>query len=244
MTDNEVEIAKAKARQAVAETTGKAIDLIASAAPFLGRVLGTPVESAVGIVSDRLQYYRLEKFLDLMETAEASLKRRGITDLRSIPAKIALPLLEAATVEEDDDLHAIWARLLANALDPSKPAPKKMYVDLVSLLEPIDAKIFQFLGNQKWKLFKASWYPQSAIKDDVWPQGFAVSRLSKELEISEDMIKVSLLNLARCQLVLDELNAYLPDPDTSGPRVDHPKAIFRPTRLGWELFEACQPDAE
>src|SRR6266568_709406 len=84
-------------------------------------------------------------------------KDAGFTP-QAVPPKILFPLLEGASFEEDEDLHTMWAALLANAASPGnaeKVRPgflailKQMAPDEAALLNRIANKedIFNFESN-------------------------------------------------------------------------------------------------
>ncbi len=120
MSDEEAKAVQevSKAIQDVART---AQQIMRQTGPFVGRVFGPVVENAVGILSDRLAYYRLERFFGLVNKTKDLLERHGVTAPRSVPVPVALPLIEAATIEEDERLHDRWAALLATAMNPARP---------------------------------------------------------------------------------------------------------------------------
>jgi Abortive infection alpha len=61
---------------------------------------------------------RFERQVRLAERVRKFLVERGLRDpTRTIPLKVVLPLLDYATLEEDDELHDVWAMLLLNGGD-------------------------------------------------------------------------------------------------------------------------------
>src|SRR5712675_719678 len=115
----------AKAVQEVAKAGGKAIVAGQKAGGWLDRIFGGAVEDSVALVwSDRVKARRIaaaiydwERLLLLLEKTRARLRKKRIVTTRIPPPKIMLPLLENATMETEDDLHTLWATLLATALD-------------------------------------------------------------------------------------------------------------------------------
>ncbi len=136
---------EAKAVQEAAKAARKAMELVEKAGPFLERVFGPPIEDAVGMVADRLRHYRLKNWFSVQEKTQALLEERGITDLRHVGAPVALPLIEAAALEEDDALRERWAALLATALDANRPPVKRSYVAILSQMEAIDVVALDIL---------------------------------------------------------------------------------------------------
>ncbi len=231
----------AKAVQEVAKTTKKALELTEKAGPFLERTFGPLVENAAGLLSDRLAYFRLAQFFKLVDKTKKLLDDRHVEDTRYVPTSFAIPLIEAATAEEDETLHDIWAHLLANAIDPNRPQAKRAFVGIVRQFDPLDARLLKFLTEHGWDLFKVQRHPQAqTLQEGVGPQGFTVARLSESLGVEQRDIATSLLNLFRLGCVVDETPETMGslDTTTSGLRVHNERAIFRPTQLGWDLIEA------
>src|SRR5712692_8992554 len=114
MTDELKE--SAKAVQEVAKTAGKAIDLSEKFGVFITRYVGASLTAAFGIFEDKLKYMRWERQVRLMQRANDFLSNEGFDQpTRVIPLKFAVPLLEAASLEDDDYLQDLWAKLLVNS---------------------------------------------------------------------------------------------------------------------------------
>jgi len=203
----------AKALQEVAKTTGKFIELIEDAKPFIGRVLGPPVEDAVGIVSDRLRYYRLKQLFTLRDKVEELHRQRGIESPRPLPPKLAIPLLEAATLEENEPLHDLWARLLATGMDPARPQIQRSFISILQEFEPIDAKLFLFLWDIMFE-------EDDRVEANRLGDGsfiFEPSELASLVKEGPEECEVSLLNLDRLGCIslglqhgVKSTNAYAP----------------------------------
>jgi len=137
----------AKAAQELAKTTSKAIEATRDVGGFLDRVFGKAIEHAVGrLWTDRAMASRVEaaiydwaRLTTLLHNTEKKLHEKGITITRLVPPKIALPLLEHATMEHEDDLHELWENLLTSALNPSEEEIKRTYVSVLGELSAKDA---------------------------------------------------------------------------------------------------------
>jgi len=136
----------AKAVQEVAKLGGKA-------GRWFTRVFGKGIEDAVALHwADRIRTRRVEaaiydweRLTELMRKVGARLNAKGVSSLRLVPPKIALALLENATVEYDDDLHTLWANLLATGLDSDADEIHKKYVSILSDLTSEDATLLENL---------------------------------------------------------------------------------------------------
>lgn len=61
-----------------------------------------------------------------------------------VPGRVLLPLLQAASVEEDTDLRRMWATLLANSADSARGADMLPgFVSILGELAPVEALILE-----------------------------------------------------------------------------------------------------
>ncbi len=216
---------------------------------LLVRALGGPAEQVGGMAEDWLREkrhtIRTERAERFARTTRSALKKRGVKgdETRAVSTSIALRVVEEATLEDDDTMQDHWARLLATAMDPNAAPVKRSYIGILRELDPLDARVLGFLAGQGWELFNIQWHPQAGgLKDDVGPKGFTVTRLAEILGVDERDVRGSLLNLFRLGCVQDEVAGTWKSSSTTsaGLRIHDPKAIFRPTQLGFDLVEACQ----
>ena len=60
---------------------------------------------------------------------------------RKIPLNIGVPLIENATLEEDDDLQEVWARLLVNSGDASSGTElRRAFVSVLAEMTSLDVQ--------------------------------------------------------------------------------------------------------
>ena len=83
---------------------------------YLGTMLAGSVEQIVGIWEDKLKYRRWESQVKLLQKAEQMRVDAGMHGKPiPLPLKLAVPLLEGASIEDDDSLLDRWAALLVNS---------------------------------------------------------------------------------------------------------------------------------
>ena len=160
-------------------------------AQFLGRVFGDTIQNGVGIIGDRLKHMRLNQAVKLHKKTEKGLKAKGVEpkDYRKLAAKIGIPLIENATLEENEELHTLWANLLANALDPKFSGDISiMHVSLLKEMLPMDVKILHTIYNEKQHRF---------LKTKLDDITFSKAKMAESLKKDLDKIEISLLNLMR-----------------------------------------------
>lgn len=127
-----VEVAKAVAE--VSRTADRALVVVEQVGSFLSRIVRDPLEQLSGIVTDKLKYVRWERSLRLVDRAQELIDQRGSRMIpRQVPLNVAIPVFEAASLEEDDDLQDVWVSLLVNAADAGSGVEIKR--SLVSILQ-------------------------------------------------------------------------------------------------------------
>lgn len=85
---------------------------------FIAKYVSGPVEQGIGIFEDKLRYMRWERQVRLMQRAGYFLEERGLANpTRPVQLKVAIPLFQGASLEDDNELQDVWAKLLVNAAD-------------------------------------------------------------------------------------------------------------------------------
>jgi hypothetical protein len=130
-----------KAIEETAKTTGKMVDLVRDGA----RAISPTVADAYNfLMGDRLSHARKRNLDAIARETDNILRDRDVKDRSATPEQIAIPLLSAAEAESRDELRSLWSRLLANAVDPSRPE----FIKLLQSLEPLDARVLKFLHTK------------------------------------------------------------------------------------------------
>lgn len=80
-------------------------------------ILGPATDEFAERIRDRVRVYRFGRQLELLKKAEKMVQEAGFTP-NAVPIKLLFPLLEGASLEEDESLHDMFAALLANEASP------------------------------------------------------------------------------------------------------------------------------
>lgn len=140
---------EAKAVQEVAKTTGKALDIARDVGAFFAKAMGESVDATAGMLADTLKYKRWERQIRLVQKAQGLLMDKGLDNrYRVIPPKLALPILQNASFEDDDFMHTMWARLLARSMDPNEPHTRSSYTEILKQLEPSDVLLLDTMHRK------------------------------------------------------------------------------------------------
>lgn len=222
-----------KAVQEVAKATEKAIGAAEKFGSFIARFVAGPLEQGVGIFEDKLKYMRWERQLRLMARATELARQIGAKQpFQPIPLKIAIPLLEAASLEDDDYLQDLWARLLVGAATRSGGATlTRAHVSILEQLSPFEASILQIIYTLPY---------EEVLHDGILTAGLPESvvhnpRTARESppDPSQDA-RLALANLARVGCIA--LHRSMGGGEFF--------SIVHPTLLGLSLVQACTLPAE
>jgi hypothetical protein len=134
---------QSKAAKEIARTTGKFAEIAERVGGFVAKVIGPASNQVGGILEDWTRYFRYKNLLaiaDKVENIHASRKIEGKTI--PIPPRVAIPMLESASLEDDETLQEVWARLIANSTDPHFTAALHPgYIEIVRQMSPDEAII-------------------------------------------------------------------------------------------------------
>ncbi len=210
----------------IAKATGQGLSIVQKFGEFVSRYIGGSLEQGFGIVEDKLKYLRWERHTRLMDRACVFLEERGDQMMfNPVPMNVAIPIFQAASLEEDDDLQDLWARLLVNAADANSGIQVRR--GLVSIL--------QDFGKMEAQLLQAI-HDSTSMNGVVPTKGLPDDYLQPEEEETEanqglppDPVQIGLWNLMRLGCVA---SAGTWDSMTGIKRVQI-------TALGKALVNAC-----
>jgi hypothetical protein len=113
-------------------------------AGYFADILGDIPQDLIGyLVGDRLKAKRIDRIAVLWQKTRERLQDRRI-DPEPPSLKYAIPILEAAADEENEELQDLWSRLLAAAMDPSRrDAMRQSFIAVVEQMDPIDVLVFK-----------------------------------------------------------------------------------------------------
>ena len=201
MTDEIIETAKAT--QEVAKATVKGLEVSEKVGGFFAKVLGEPLETATGILGDKLKFMRWERQVRLVDRVQQINHDRGIEG-KEIPVspKLAIPLIENASLEENDLLQDLWAKLMSSAQGKdSSNAVRAAFIDIIKQLEIIDVQILS-------AMFEG--YVQAVGKENIHKEtprkiSFAKTNIISVLKIPDHVYEDSIDNLMRVRCICSEV---------------------------------------
>ncbi|MEK0452597.1 MAG: hypothetical protein AGIKBDMD_00533 [Synergistaceae bacterium] len=158
--------------------------------------VGNVGQSTVMIGGEWIKLWQMTNAVSVGQKAVKILKKRGITNkeqLRDITTKFGLLYVEGASVEDEPELQELWAKLLVNALDPHFEGDIRVsFMSIIKDLTSLDIKILDIMNSEFLK------YRKGTKIFDIY---FSAKALSRMLSVSDFIIRASIDNLKRCQLV-------------------------------------------
>lgn len=199
----------------------------ASAAALLYDLLNVPAKELGNIMGDYLRQIRLKNLERISHKFKRQQTEKHIADddLRTIPLNIGIPLLNAASLEDNDVMQELWARLLLNAADANFTSEIRVaFIDIIKTLTPIDAQILK-------QIYISAALQTSTDKTNI---DVRIDRKKAMTDLNIDAITcdASLDNLERCQL--------LSRPDPMWSEIDEDGNVIKNlTALGILFIRAC-----
>jgi hypothetical protein len=199
----------------IAKAADVSVDAVKKAAAFIDGLFGNSISNSVGLIGDKLAYYRLEKAIELQDRVEKKLAARGVKK-RYVPVAFGLPIVEKATIEDDPALQEKWANLLTNARDATYDKPlRRNYTSILADMEVLDTLVLDSIARE-----------YLALPDDRKKAALFVKDLMiKEMKLLENDCENSIRNLMR-------LGLFKPGNVTGGVSIgDHRVLSYKDTEM-------------
>jgi hypothetical protein len=187
---------------------------------FFEQALGSVPEDLIGYLGgDWLRVRRGENIARMLRQAKARLEATETTDIKPATLTVALPILQGAADEDRDELVDLWARLLANAMDPTLCSVRARFIDAVKQMDPPDAVLLRYMYSNKIDGF---------MLGDAAPSGtvHSITPTADRIGYRRSSVEASIVNLVQLGLLIRHTNQNW-----------YATAMFR------EFGFACYPEA-
>jgi hypothetical protein len=129
-----------KAIEEGAKVTGKVLDLVKDSAQPIANIYGL-------LIGDQIEAARHRRLDAIARRTKRILHERDLSETAEVAEQIAIPLLEAAQGEPREEMQELWARLLANAMDPARRDDvRPEFIAVLKQFHPVDAVILKEMG--------------------------------------------------------------------------------------------------
>jgi hypothetical protein len=106
---------------------------------LLDKLLG-PAATEVGLgLGDSVKVWRFKRQVRLLQEVKRLVEQTD-KEIRPIATRLFFPILEAASIEDDDEMQTRWAALLANEAT-SGGSVHPSFIDILKQLTPVDARL-------------------------------------------------------------------------------------------------------
>ena len=165
-----------------------------------------------------------------------------------MPPKIALPAIENASLEEDDELQDLWANLLASCHDKTlNGVVRSGFVDIIKQLEVVDVHILNYIYSNTLKKNledTVSWRKDD--KRDIYldPTRFCIrqNEIQDSLTISRHVYECAVDNLLRVRCLgpcVDDIQVESQGGYTDTASRVHEYEWVSITPYGWDFVRSC-----
>jgi hypothetical protein len=225
----------AKAIQESAKLGEKGLDIADKAGSFFAKVFREPIDEISGMITDKLRFIRWRRMVQMSDEVNKILEEKKIVVTRAVPPKIALPIIEEASLEDDPNLQYLWNHLLANAMNPNfNDELRYGFIEMIKGITGIEAKLlnnFYEILLREGKLRPLS---------DIFKYSLTKEQMMQVLGISSDVYAISVNNLMRMQslspAILESSSVQVgAEPMTIYKGID----AMTLTPLGVKFVEAC-----
>ena len=198
---------------------------------FISALIGEPTKELGGWVADGIRGKRFETQIKIYTKAQQLTSDAGLSP-HSINLKILIPLLENGSLESNEDVADMWAHLLANA--SISDSIRSSYVTILGELEPIEAKILQYIFIEFNKRHGFNFEPTNEYAGSI--EGALIQRV---FQLDNAEFERSIDNLFRVRLLAPTASRleFLDDKET--PFAHYTKKQLGVTYLGYYFAKAC-----
>jgi hypothetical protein len=237
----------AKAEQETQKTYQAALELVHRAGTFLNGAFGPACRELGQAFTEQMRFWRFKNAVKILEKTQTIVAQRGLKpeQIKALGFGEGLLLLEAASLEEDDTVQEMWARLMANAVDPETATkPEKVYIEILKSLSSREVAFLLLL----WKL-EARQRLRGTAEYNSFTSDVSVLAEKKWRRFPADERAISVQNLVRLRCVtyrakpidINSLFARVPVEGRSNPFASRQRwAVVDPSKLERIIKELVQ----
>lgn len=173
---------------------------------YLDPMLLSPLSELGLMMKDQVSYWRFKNQVNIALKAKSFLDARGIKSenlFGQLKPSIVVPIIESSGIIDDETLAGMFAKLLANSIDPSTSSSiHPSFTSILGQLAPVDARILNDLYNEIHPVIvNPMAFPQFSTSE---PLSIPIHR---KLGYSEDaLLEIFSCNTSSLNLSLENIN--------------------------------------
>jgi hypothetical protein len=176
--------ASANAVEAIAKTTGQALDVIHDTGGYLRHVFGEVPADLVGVLGGAWLHERHLRIRDaLRHRTEQLIRERNVQEAIELSPNMAAALIAGAQEESREELTELWARLLANAMDPKLSSVRHSFIEAVKAMDPTDALVLTDLYKRNLSVVRRNSRDETTATT-IFDLARAIDRRPNDVEVS------------------------------------------------------------
>jgi Abortive infection alpha len=189
---------------------------------FMGTVMGSPGLELGELVTDQIRAWRFKRGIKYVQRAMKQLEDAGMNP-KAVPMRTLAPLMDGGTLEDDEEMGARWASLLANAASGEREVPPS-FASVLRDLEPEQARILDHVYQTMMQ-----------IAPELRKQNLGMARMGivAELGLSNETLEYHLDNLIRLRLIRRPSGV-----------IDDELEMVTLTEFGRAFVRACRPPSQ
>jgi hypothetical protein len=189
---------------------------------FMGAVMGSPGLELGELVTDQIRAWRFKRGIKYVQRAMKQLEDAGMNP-KAVPMRTLAPLMDGGTLEDDDEMAARWASLLANAASGDREVP------------PSFASVLRDLEPEQVRVLDHVYQTMMQIAPELRRQNLGMARMGivAELELSNENLEYHLDNLIRLRLIRRPLGV-----------IDDELEMVTLSEFGRAFVRACRPPSQ
>lgn len=156
---------------------------------FLEKVIPNFVLESGGILSDTVRFWRWKNQINIIKKAKSIVENSKL-DKKQVPLKILLPIMENASLEEEEIIQNKWANILANAITASKNITPN-YAEILKELSVLEVVILDKLFDESSK--ENDYEKRKQLQ-------FSKQKISEIFKLSSEQADLIIENLYRLNL--------------------------------------------
>jgi hypothetical protein len=140
MTPDDLEIAKEMSKELVKQTLAPVQEIV--------RELSGPAATEVGqMFGDALRVWRLKRVVRYLQDVKEVASKAGLS-LKPVAPRLLFPILDSASLEDDQDLHTRWVALLTNAARTDSDLVLPCFPDILRQLTSEEARFLDMAYDE------------------------------------------------------------------------------------------------
>lgn len=232
-------------------TIEKGLDL---AKDFLGKLISPTVEEVGLLLSDNIKLYRFKNQVKILLKAKKYVEDKNIK-LKEIPTKILVPLLENASLEDNEDIQDKWAAMIANFANSKNNLQNQIFPYLLSQISIEEYDELKYL-QQREIAFEKKYHDILKLPQNSWERNKALKDYEREkieghyLTLEEyekaNLVRLGLVRQLPPRMYIEEFNVeysfesprdrwYQPELE-----IDIDEYGFKLTELGEKFLLLCE----